>query len=119
MAHSRPLTPADAEQALWDAIGDLEESTEAYDDISAEAAKAEAWYKREAARKAIAIIASGQYGRGSAKERDARIELETTEEHETYLVKEAARHSAREHLLSLRIRIEALRTISSSIRGQA
>jgi hypothetical protein len=55
----------------------------------------------------------------SAIERDARIELELHDERETHLITQARLHAARESLNSLRMRIEALRTISASVRHQA
>ena len=116
MANSHVITPVETERMIGTALRKLDEATTEYAEISRKAAQAEADYRRATAMKTLALLKHG--GFASAKERDARIELEVSSERETYLILDAARASAREHLNSLRTRIEALRTISASVRGQ-
>lgn len=110
------LTPVDCERMLGNALRKLDEATHEYADISQKAAQAEADYRKAQGQKVLAILRHGEFA--SAKERDARIEYELSDERQTYLLLDAARNSAREALLSLRTRIEALRTITASVRGQ-
>lgn len=111
------LTPVDVERMLARALRRLEDDTAAFHDIQIDAAKAEAAYRRAKGYKTLAIIRHD--GKLSAIERDARIELELHDERETHLITQARLHAARESLNSLRMRIEALRTISASVRHQA
>jgi len=116
MTSSHVLTPTDCERMIGNALRKLDEATHDYADISQKAAQAEADYRKAQGFKTLAILKHGEFD--SAKERDARIEFELSDEREVYLLLDAARNSAREALNSLRTRIEALRTISASVRGQ-
>ena len=117
MSSSHVLTPVDCERMLGNALRRLDEATTDYATINERAAQAEADYRKAQAMKTLALLRHGDFA--SAKERDARIDLECSDEREVHLLTEAARNSAREHLNTLRTRIEALRTISASVRGQA
>jgi hypothetical protein len=109
------LTPVDAERMLASALKRLDEETHEFRDIQYAAAIAEADYRKAKGYKAIAIMRAPH---SSAKERDARIEMELDEERRHHLTSQAGLHAARESLVSLRTRIEALRTISASVRSQ-
>src|SRR5262245_56084329 len=111
------LTPVEVERMIGNALRRLDEATTDYAEVNEKAAKAEADYRKAQAVKTLAILRHGEFA--SAKERDARIDLECSDEREAHLLLEAARNSAREHLNTLRTRVEALRTISASVRGQA
>lgn len=108
------VTAHEAEQMLGRTLQRLENETLAFRDIQDRAAEAEADYRLAKGTKALAIIRSGL----PAKERDARIEVELDPERRAHLAAQAVLFSQRELLLTLRTRVEALRTISASIRGQ-
>lgn len=116
MSDSHVLTPVEVERMIGNSLRRLDEATHEYADINHRAAEAEAAYRKAQAMKTLALLKHGTFD--SAKERDARIDLECSDEREVHLLTEAARNSAREHLNTLRTRIEALRTISASVRGQ-
>jgi hypothetical protein len=110
------MTQGRVEQAIATACEALEEATEQYRDVSQRAAEAEADYKREQAYTMVAMIEHGS-GR-TAQERTARVEAHISDIRRAYLLADAERHAVRESLLSLRARLEALRTLSANIRAQ-
>lgn len=116
---SHILTPVDAERMLARALKRLDDETHEFHDIQMNAAKAEADYRKAKGTKALAIIHAASAEKWSAAVRDARIEVELDEERRTHLYNQAGLHAARESLVSLRTRVEALRTISASIRSQS
>lgn len=110
------MNQGQVEHAIAVACEALEEATEHYRDVSQRAAEAEADYKREQAYTMIAMI---EHGAGkTAQERAARVDAHVSDVRRTYLLADAERHSTRESLLSLRSRLEALRTLSANIRAQ-
>lgn len=113
---SHILTPVECERMLANALRRLDEATHDFKEIEFHAAEAEADYRKAKGYKAIAIIRSAE--KWSAKERDARIELELDVERRAHLYAQAGLHSAREALVSLRLRIEALRSLAASVRSQ-
>lgn len=115
--HARPLAQAEVEERIAAVIESMETWTDSYDLIAQEAAEAEADYRLEAARARLAVIQHGE--KMTVGERDARVDVMTTDSHKRHLIKTAARNSAREHLQTLRAHLDALRTLNASIRGQA
>ena len=97
----------------------LEDTTAENVELAAHAAESEAEYRHAQGYKVLAIIESGKYGRGDAKERDARIEMELTPERKAHLHAQAALESNKEALRSLRARLAALQVISASVRTGA
>lgn len=94
----------------------LEEQTEVYADISARAADAEADYKLRFARAVVSL--SDKAARMTAPEKQARAEIAAAEELRVWKITEARRQATKESLLSLRARLDALRTLNASIRVQ-
>ena len=116
MTHTRPLAQVEIEERIIAVIEQLELQTEEYDDISRKAAEAEADYRKLHAMTMLGIIQHGE--KMTAYERSARCELATAESHRRYLIRQAARNSRRESLLSLRDHLDALRTLNASVRAQ-
>jgi hypothetical protein len=114
--NTRPLSQVEIEDQIQAVLNEMEEATEGYADISQQAAEAEADYKRQHAMGVLAVINHGD--KMLAAERDARIDLHCADIHKRHLIKTAARNSAREHLLTLRAHLDALRTLNASVRGQ-
>lgn len=114
--HTRPLAQAEVECRIQEVMERLERETEAYDDLAREAAETEADYRKQSAIAVLAVIQHGE--RMTVGERDARVVTMTADIHKTYLIKQAARNSKREHLQTLRGVMDALRTLNASIRGQ-
>jgi hypothetical protein len=114
--HTRPLAQAEVEERIQAVIERMESATEEYDDIAREAAEAEADYRLQHGRARLAVIQHGD--KMTVGERDARVDVMTTDAHKDHLIKQAARNSKREHLLTLRAHLDSLRTLNASIRNQ-
>ena len=116
LRHTRPLSQVEVEERIQAVIEAMESTTEDFDAIAKEAAEAEADYKRQHAMGVLAVINHGE--KMTAAQRDARIDLHCADVHKRYLVTQAARNSCREHLLTLRAHLDALRTLNASVRNQ-
>lgn len=112
----RPLIQAEVEQGILNLSNALEDSTEEYATLSDVAAEAEADFKLKMARAIIGMSASGI--KATAQEKQARADLQAAEELRAWKIAEARRQAAKEHLLSLRARLDALRSLSANIRAQ-
>lgn len=110
------LTQGDIERSIMAVADELEEETERYDRVANLAADREASYKHAAAKAFVALADSGV--KMTAGERQARADLAVVDEYRTWKITEAARASSREALLSLRARLDALRTLSANVRHQ-
>lgn len=113
--HSRPISQVEIEHKIIDIIETTEQATEEFEDLSRDAAEAEADYKRKQAHATLAVI---EHGKMTVGEREARVTLMCADEHRHFLVMQAARNSKREYLLSLRGHLDALRTLNASVRNQ-
>jgi hypothetical protein len=110
------LTQGDVERRIMETIQAMEDATDALEVVSQEAAEAEADYKGGFARSILAIAAGA---RVTAQEREARATVSNLDALRTYRIKEASRNSTKEHLNTLRAKLDGLRTIASNIRGQS
>lgn len=90
----------------------LEEATAEHGKVCDYAAECEAEYRRAQGYKVLAIIRADV----SAKERDARINMELHDERKVHLHAQAAKESSAENLRTLRARLAALQVISASVR---
>ena len=113
----RLLTSADVEQQILDIADALEAETHRYDDLAALAADSEADYKLGYARAIVNIAAHGST-KLTAAEKQARAELHAADELRVWKINEARRSASKEALLSLRARLDALRTLSATLRSQ-
>jgi hypothetical protein len=115
--HLRPLAAVEVEERIQQVMEAMESATEDYDALAQSAAEAEADYKRDYARAVLAVIQHGE--KMTVLEREARVTLHSADAMRHHLIAQAARNSTREHLLTLRSHMEALRTLASNIRAQS
>lgn len=112
---SRLLTQGEIESAILSLSEELETQTYAYAEQSDRAAIAEADYKIRHAR-ALVGFASDPTIKLTATERQARVDLHCAAELREWKIAEARRQSTKETLLSLRSRLDAMRTLSANVR---
>jgi hypothetical protein len=112
----RLLTQGEIEGEIMRLSGELEDITYQYADLADLAATAEADYKLHSARTMILLANSGT--KMTAPERQARVDADSDAQYRVWKINEARRQSAKEALLSLRARLDSLRTLSANIRNQ-
>lgn len=112
----RLLTQGEIEAAIMRLSEELEEITYRYADLADLAATAEADYKLQAARLMVGFAASPS--KMTALEKQARVDAQCDGQYRVWKINEARRQSAKEALLSLRARLDSLRTLSANIRNQ-
>ena len=113
---NRILTQGDIEQSILALCDELEEETYRYAELADLAAEAEADYKEKASRTFVAI--ANMDVKMTAGEKSARVDEMTCQELRIFKINEARRHASKEALLSLRARLDALRTLSANVRHQ-
>ena len=113
---TRLLSQADIEIEIMRLSEELESETYRYADIADLAATAEADYKLEAAKLLVAI--SNTPTKMTAVEKQARVDLQCEPTYRVWKINEARRQASKEALLSLRARLDSLRTLSANIRNQ-
>lgn len=111
------LTQGDIEAAILALSEALEDETHRYADLADEAAEAEADWKIKSARAAIGY-ASADGPKLTQAQIAARVELHAADELRRYKITEARRQATREALMSLRARLDAMRTLSANVRAQ-
>jgi len=114
---TRLLTQGEIEQTIMALSAELEDQTTGYSLISDEAAEAEADYKQRAARAWIGVAADPSI-KMTAGERDRRVDLHCADEYRRWQILAARQRATREALLSLRTRIDAMRTLAANVRAQ-
>ena len=112
----RHLTQGQIEDEILSVSDALEAGTEQFADVADLAAECEADYKLSYARAFVGL--SSTQAKMTAPERQARSELHAAAELRAWKIAEARRLSSKESLLSLRARLDALRTVSANIRSQ-
>lgn len=113
--HLRPLSSVEVEERIQLVLERMEEATEEFADLGRQAAESEADFKRTRALGILKVIDDGS--KMTVLEREARADLHCADAYRRHLINTAARNSSREHLLSLRAHLDALRSLSASIRG--
>ena len=116
MKPERLLTQGEIEHHIVALSQSIEDETYRYAELGDVAAEAEADYKLKQARMFI-VIAENQ-SKMTVQERQARVDLHANDEFRTWKVQEARRQASKESLLSLRARLDAMRTLSASLRHQ-
>lgn len=116
MVAVRHLTQGQIEDEILSVSDALEAGTEQFADVADLAAECEADYKLSYARAFVGL--SSTQSKMTAPERQARSELHAAAELRAWKIAEARRMSSKESLLSLRARLDALRTVSANIRSQ-
>ena len=114
---TKPISPVDIEYSILDICDAMESETEQYAQLSELAANAEAKFKLTYA-KAHVDMAANHSIKMTVHERQARADLVSNDEFRIFKICEARRMSSKEALLSLRARLDALRTLSASLRNQ-
>ena len=111
------LTQGDVERMIVAVSDELESETERYSAVSELSADAEADFKGTFA---VATIEVANTNRGdrtvTVNERDAIAHQRSADEFRRWKLLESRRAASREALLSLRARIDALRTLASNLR---
>lgn len=116
MVAVRHLTQGQIEDEILNVSDALEAGTAQFADVADLAATCEADYKLSYARAFVGL--SSTQSKMTAPERQARSELHAAAELRAWKIAEARRLSSKESLLSLRARLDALRTVSANIRSQ-
>jgi hypothetical protein len=109
------LNQGQVENMILEICDSLDDMTQTYADISDATASAEADYKLRVARAVITLANTD--AKMTALERQARADIASAQELRTWKTTEASRQATKEHLLSLRARLDALRTLNASIRS--
>jgi len=109
------LNQGQVENMILDICDKLDDTTHVYAETSDRAATAEADYKLRMARAVITLANTD--AKMTALERQARADIASAEELRTWKTVEASRQATKEHLLSLRARLDALRTLNASLRS--
>ena len=111
------LNQGQVETLIMQIADALDDATHHYAEVSDQAATAEADYKLRVARAVITLANTD--AKMTALERQARADIASAEELRAWKTLEASRQATKEHLLSLRARLDALRTLNASIRSAA
>jgi hypothetical protein len=106
-----PISQVEIENELLRLLSVLEEQTEHFEVLAVTAGEAEAQYKKRFAREFIQKV-------GTEKERASWAEWTVAEDSKSYRIADGLMRAGREKLLSIRTSIEALRTLSASVRSQ-
>ena len=114
-AITRLLTQGEVESHILAISETLEAETYRYAELSEAAAIGEADYKFVAARKSVDLSQSSN--KMTVGERQSHVDIQCAVEFRAWKLAEAVRQSSKEALLSLRSRLDALRTLSANIRS--
>jgi hypothetical protein len=112
----RLLTQGEVEEQILRLSDELEAETDRYARLADKAATAEADYKLQAARLMVGFVASPS--KMTALEKQARVDAQCDGSYRVWKINEAQRQASKEALLSLRTRLDSLRTLSANIRNQ-
>ena len=110
------LLPVDIDRQILAIANALEGETERYAQVAELAATCEADYKVKAARVWVTTAAAGKGM--TAGERQARADIAAGDELRAWKIAEARRAATKEALLSMRARLDALRTLAANVRHQ-
>ncbi len=117
MSDRRTLNPVDVEFAILDLCDALETETEQYAGLSELAAGAEADYKLKSAQTHVQLAASSSL-KMTVHEKQARADLAANDQFRVFKIGEARKQASKEAMLSIRARLDAMRTLSASLRNQ-
>ena len=113
----RLLTQGEIEDAIVGLSENLEALTYTYSDLSDLAAETEADYKIKHSRALVGFAADPGI-KMTAAEKQARVDVHCAAELRAWKMAEARRQSTKEALLSIRARLDAMRTLSANVRHQ-
>ncbi len=113
------LTQGDVERAILRVVDELEDETDRFAAVVDLAAESEADYKESFARSIIQLSATAPNDRRvTAQEREARATSSSLPAFRTYKINDGRKQASKEALLSLRARLDALRSLGANIRAQ-
>lgn len=115
--NDRVLTQGQVENEIRRALHALEDQTDQFATVSELAANAEADYKHAYAS-AMLHAAAVATERVAAAKLEAVATVDTVEQLRHYKIMDASKTATKEALLSLRARLDALRSLTANIRGQ-
>ena len=107
----RPLSQVDVERMIASDIELLEEATNDYETALIEEAKAEAAYKRQWSRTFLAVS-------GARHVKEAAADDQCADENEARLIAAARAKALREHMWTIRTRLDSLRSLNANVRVQ-
>jgi hypothetical protein len=111
-----PMNPVEVESEIIRLSSLLEDRVSDFTRVIRQAAESEANWKRDYAIAMIDVIQSHTGTRMTVAEREARVEMMTTDAHRAYLVDTAVAKSVKESLSALDAQINALRTLAANHR---
>ena len=114
-----PVIQTEVEELMSVLGKQLEEGTETYEKLAEERAIAEADYKERYWSALIRQIDSttGNGPRWTASQKEARASLVSKEEWRRFKLLEAREKAAQQHLITIRARLDSLRTIAANVRA--
>ena len=108
---NNPISQVEVEQEILRLLNEMEEETEAFEQLAIDAAKKEAKFEAEWAKAYLSAT-------GSIKEREAWADYKMADFDYDYKIAEALVKAKRERLLSLRTSMDSLRTLNANVRVQ-
>ena len=114
-----PIIQTEVEQLMSVLGRELEEGTEQYAKIAEERAIAEADYKERYWTVLLRVVDShsGNGPRWTAAQKEARAGLAAKEEWRRFKLLEAREKAAQQFLITVRARLDSLRTIAANVRA--
>ena len=107
----RPLTQVDVERMIASDIQLLEEATNDYEKALIEEAKAESEYKKRWSRVFLSVS-------GARHVKEAAADDQCSDENERRLISAAKAKALREHMWTIRARLDSLRSLNANVREQ-
>ena len=111
-----PIIQTEVEELMAVLGARLEEGTEEFGKLAEERAVAEADYKERYWTALVRIVDHPEY-RTTAPQREAKAALAAKEEFRRFKLLEAREKAAQQHLISIRARLDSLRTIAANVRA--
>lgn len=121
MPDLRILSQGEIESMIAELSDALADETSAYADVEERQARAEADFKHKWAMTYVQIAdATAGQGRSgpTVDEKQSRCDLAAEREFRDWKIYDARRRASKEALLSIRARLDALRTLSANVRQQ-
>jgi hypothetical protein len=106
-----PITQGEIEQEILRLLAVLENETEQFEALAQRYAETEASHKGQWAKHYLSST-------GSIREREARADFALSDSLYAYKIAEGMVKAKREKLLSVRMSIDALRTLNANVRAQ-
>ena len=111
-----PVIQAEVEELMSILGAQLEEGTEEFAKLAEERAIAEADYKERYWTALVRQVDHPEY-RTTAPQREAKAGLLAKEEFRRFKLLEAREKAAQQHLISIRARLDSLRTMAANVRA--